>query len=161
MECPACTSVLVVVEREGIELDWCLECRGLWFDEGELELLGEKVGRTLDSQDLGQGSGDTISKGHRKCPRCPEKMERIILALGQTSPVEIDRCRDHGFWLDRGELGLVLQRLKPDEDSDEELVLEFLGETFSAQAAAPGEGTKAGGISASRQAGGQDHRDEN
>ena len=55
MNCPACKTTLVVVEREGIEIDWCLNCRGLWFDEGELELLGEKAGRSLQVADLGPG----------------------------------------------------------------------------------------------------------
>ena len=54
MECPVCRIALVVVEREGIELDWCVTCRGLWFDEGELELLAEKTGQAIDPADLKQ-----------------------------------------------------------------------------------------------------------
>ena len=64
MKCPACDTPLVVVEREEIELDWCAACRGLWFDEGELELLGEKAGRVLDVEDLGRRGC-----GFRSCHR--------------------------------------------------------------------------------------------
>lgn len=40
MLCPKChDQVLVVIEREGIEIDYCGGCRGVWLDRGELEKL--------------------------------------------------------------------------------------------------------------------------
>jgi Zn-finger nucleic acid-binding protein len=39
MLCPVCHDLLVIVECEGIELDACVACRGLWFDAGELATL--------------------------------------------------------------------------------------------------------------------------
>ena len=59
---------------------------------------------------------------------------------GSEAHVEVDRCPQHGFWLDRGELGAILGRLELDRGTDEGLVLEFLGETFGgdASAAPPG-----------------------
>lgn len=130
MNCPACKAALVVVEHEAIEVDWCLECRGLWFDEGELELLGEKAGRVLDVEDLGRDQRGEMAPGERRCPRCPKKMERLQLDVQVDELVEVDQCRDHGFWLDQGELGRIMRRLQRTQDSDEGLVLEFLGETF-------------------------------
>ncbi len=141
MRCPACKSPLVVVERQAIEVDWCLECRGLWFDGGEMELLGQKAGRRLETEDLGRRTGDSVSPGRRRCPRCRRRMERVTLTLEAPGPgaakrVEIDRCPEHGIWLDRGELGRIMRRLAPvpgeRHDTDEELVLGFLGETFVA-----------------------------
>ena len=41
MDCPACSAPMIVIERQGIELDYCPACRGLWFDADELELLAE------------------------------------------------------------------------------------------------------------------------
>ena len=76
MNCPACQTALVVIEREEIELDWCVACQGLWFDEGELELLGEKAGRVLDVEDLGRRAGRIVAKGKRRCPRCPRAWSR-------------------------------------------------------------------------------------
>jgi Zn-finger nucleic acid-binding protein len=130
MDCPACHSTLIVVERHGIEVDWCLDCRGLWFDEGELELLGEQTGRTLDTAEIGRRPGEQVRSGSRGCPRCRKKMKRLTLAAGESPGVEIDRCSDHGFWLDRGELGSILSGRKP--DADESPVADFLGETFDA-----------------------------
>ena len=137
MKCPACHTILVVVEREAIEVDWCPQCRGLWFDEGELELLGEKAGRALQTEDLGKRAGESIEKGRRRCPRCPRRMERLLLQAGVDSQVEIDRCVDHGFWLDPGELAGIMNGLKLEPGTDEGLVLEFLGETFGGGEALP------------------------
>lgn len=40
MLCPKChDQVLVVIERESIEIDYCGGCRGVWLDRGELEKL--------------------------------------------------------------------------------------------------------------------------
>jgi len=131
----------VVVEREEIELDWCVACRGLWFDEGELELLGEKTGRILDVADLGRQSS-AITKGDRRCPRCPRRMEQLEIPVEAGRSIVIDRCTRHGFWLDRGELGTLLTQLGKRIETDGEVVLDFLGETFQESAAppAPGEG---------------------
>lgn len=43
MKCPACTTVsLVMSERQGIEIDYCPECRGIWLDRGELDKILER-----------------------------------------------------------------------------------------------------------------------
>ena len=64
MKCPVCKTDLMVVEREGIEVDWCLDCGGIWFDEGEIELLGEKAGRSIAAQIL-ESPNDLPTKGRR------------------------------------------------------------------------------------------------
>ena len=127
MKCPICKTDLLVVEREGIEVDWCLDCGGLWFDEGELELLGEKAGRSIAPQILG-GPNNLSAKGRRRCPRCPKRMESLQLELGPGDQIIIDRCLQHGLWLDRGELGQLMRATQPSGGSETELVLEFLGE---------------------------------
>lgn len=142
MKCPACKTALVVVEREGIEIDWCLACRGLWFDGGELELLGEKAGRSLSVADLGEKHDGPVVASSRRCPRCPRRMEQLTFVVGSSDAVEIDRCPDHGFWLDRGELGRIMSGTDRTLDTEGGLVLEFLGETFAEAAAAPSEGRR-------------------
>ena len=40
MDCPRCTGAqLVEIDRDGITLDRCDRCRGIWLDRGELEKL--------------------------------------------------------------------------------------------------------------------------
>ena len=40
MKCPHCADVtLVMTERQGVEIDYCPQCRGVWLDRGELDKL--------------------------------------------------------------------------------------------------------------------------
>jgi len=42
MNCPHCPqSTLAISERQGIEIDYCPSCRGIWLDRGELDKLLE------------------------------------------------------------------------------------------------------------------------
>ncbi|MCC7233197.1 MAG: zf-TFIIB domain-containing protein [Bacteroidia bacterium] len=44
MKCPICTNAdLVMSERQGIEIDYCPNCRGVWLDRGELDKILEKA----------------------------------------------------------------------------------------------------------------------
>lgn len=43
MKCPICSNVnLVMTDRQGIEIDYCPDCRGVWLDRGELDKLIER-----------------------------------------------------------------------------------------------------------------------
>ncbi len=44
MKCPTCVNtVLVMSERQGVEIDYCPQCRGVWLDRGELAKLLERA----------------------------------------------------------------------------------------------------------------------
>lgn len=44
MNCPVCNDVaLVLADRQGIEIDYCPRCRGVWLDRGELDKLIERA----------------------------------------------------------------------------------------------------------------------
>ncbi|WP_240325604.1 zf-TFIIB domain-containing protein [Sphingomonas mesophila] len=42
MACPIDGTTLVMSERQGIEIDYCPSCRGVWLDRGELDKIIEK-----------------------------------------------------------------------------------------------------------------------
>lgn len=42
MKCPTCAVALVMSERQGIEIDYCPTCRGVWLDRGELDKIIER-----------------------------------------------------------------------------------------------------------------------
>lgn len=42
MKCPNDATDLVMAERQGIEIDYCPNCRGVWLDRGELDKLIER-----------------------------------------------------------------------------------------------------------------------
>ena len=47
MKCPTCTdTALVMTERQGVEIDYCPQCRGVWLDRGELDKLIDRAGPT-------------------------------------------------------------------------------------------------------------------
>ena len=42
MLCPTCRVDLVMSDRQGIEIDYCPRCRGVWLDRGELDKIIER-----------------------------------------------------------------------------------------------------------------------
>lgn len=112
--CPDCDSPLVILELNGIELDYCTDCCGTWLDQGELEMLLD-----LEKCDYGElsdaiHSQKSIGKTKRRCPRCSAKME--LISIGVETPVEVDRCpRNHGLWFDRGEIQAIIKQYQHGE----------------------------------------------
>jgi Zn-finger nucleic acid-binding protein len=84
-------------QRDGVTLDVCTGCGGLWLDPGELEQL-------LGACPPAQGSASQ----YRKCPHCQVAMKRV-----QLGPVGVERCAScQGYFFDAGELE-QLARLRP------------------------------------------------
>jgi Zn-finger nucleic acid-binding protein len=49
MKCPVCNDVdLTMSERQGVEIDYCPRCRGVWLDRGELDKIIERSDRDDD-----------------------------------------------------------------------------------------------------------------
>src|SRR5829696_5879153 len=46
MQCPHDQTVLQMTERQGIEIDYCPTCRGVWLDRGELDKIIERASAT-------------------------------------------------------------------------------------------------------------------
>jgi Zn-finger nucleic acid-binding protein len=42
MQCPVCQVPLAMSDRQGIEIDYCPQCRGVWLDRGELDKIIER-----------------------------------------------------------------------------------------------------------------------
>ena len=129
MDCPACKAPMIVVERAGVELDYCLACRGVWFDADELELLSGALRLDVDVPDIATLPLAGTSEALRRCPRCRKKMDKVL--MGQTEKVVLDRCRrGHGLWFDAGELEQVIGRDVTQMGQGEQ-VMGFVGETLS------------------------------
>ena len=43
MQCPICSVALTMADRQGIEIDYCPKCRGVWLDRGELDKIIERA----------------------------------------------------------------------------------------------------------------------
>lgn len=100
MRCPVCkTDTLLSMDHEGVTLDFCSGCKGVWFDEGETAFYVET---TVDVPHL-----DTmIASGRpsaKECPRCAVELTTIRYLPDAT--LELDVCgKCRGIYLDRGEL---------------------------------------------------------
>jgi len=119
---------MITIELEGVEIDYCTDCGGIWLDAGELELLlgnPEQAGKLLNSFKV-----DTAcTEKARRCPICLKKMQKVI--VGQSTPtLLIDKCRKgDGLWFDKGELQDILNRAQLDEDSKiQKLLADMFGQ---------------------------------
>jgi len=132
MICPVCKQDMIVVEYRQIEIDYCFKCSGIWFDEGELELLL----KTTSLGDTGLPALEGLAKekrshGERKCPVCRKKMKEV--PLGEPA-IHIDICHQgDGIWFDGGELQQLLKQVAPGPLANQEAIQQitaFLGDTF-------------------------------
>lgn len=135
MECPVCRKPMIILEYKGVELDFCVSCKGCWLDWGELGIFlrGE-----LDMGEEWTLVGERT--GRRRCPRCRTRMK-----VGSLSDIaiEVDVCPDrHGIWFDGGELIRVVTARACGEPATR--ALQWLREVFEAEATGP---TNEGGIS--------------
>lgn len=132
MICPACQSRMIVLEYKQIELDYCPNCKGVWFDSGELELTLEQFNLKPDSAPgksvLALKEAATDEKKHR-CPVCRKTMRKEF--IGSEPKVLIDACPSgEGLWFDGGEVDALLSQLSKGEKGKEEHVVDFLKEVF-------------------------------
>ena len=52
MKCPTCTDQsLVMSDRQGVEIDYCPSCRGVWLDRGELDKIIDRSFVTSPSRE--------------------------------------------------------------------------------------------------------------
>jgi Zn-finger nucleic acid-binding protein len=84
MNCPICKAGFKKIERQGIEIDYCPQCRGVWLDRGELDRIIERS--VLERRLAASGQRDEDpGKGHlaeEKAPKNhPPRIRKFILGL--------------------------------------------------------------------------------
>jgi len=106
MDCPKCDGTLHEIDSdEGVVLDFCQSCKGLWFDSGETSIYFEMA---TDLPDIEAASDGARATGF-KCPKCRGDLEEIRFLPDE--PLLLDRCRNcGGIWFDAGEVP-VLERI--------------------------------------------------
>ena len=108
MDCPKCNSPMELIAYQGIEVDRCSECGGLWFDTGEAEsLTSEWVTEFLDIGDAQTGE-EHDEMDQIKCPRCGELMKNHFDL--EKSHVSFEVCDKHGKFFDAGEFTVWLKQ---------------------------------------------------
>lgn len=65
MKCPIDNTALQMTERQGIEIDYCLSCRGVWLDRGELDKIIDRDGASGDADEAGPAGGRRDNQDER------------------------------------------------------------------------------------------------
>ncbi len=133
MKCPACRSLMLVVEHDGIELDHCPACAGTWFDRDELALLLDEatgaVGSQLRAAAVAALPAATTREKGRRCPACRHRMRKANIGPGER--VLVDVCpAGHGLWFDKGEVAALAEDLKREGQDLPSRALSYLGEVI-------------------------------
>jgi Zn-finger nucleic acid-binding protein len=135
--CPTCKNNMIVVEHHQIELDYCPNCQGVWFDSGELELLVHRLKLGAPEaflESILRTTEARSSEKKRRCPICAQKMKKTT--IGEEPKILIDVCeRGDGLWFDGGELTQLLKQLvkmPSGSPGSQHHVITFLGEVFQA-----------------------------
>lgn len=65
MKCPIDETALQMTERQGIEIDYCPKCRGVWLDRGELDKIIERDSglKSREGAPDGQARNDQNERG--------------------------------------------------------------------------------------------------
>jgi Zn-finger nucleic acid-binding protein len=102
MICPKCKTDMDAIEFEGVEVDRCKNCKGIWFDVGEEDwLLGTDAAGAIDTGDPSVGR-ETNEIDVYRCPRCDGGMlRRVDPKQSQIRYEECTSCK--GTFFDAGE----------------------------------------------------------
>jgi uncharacterized protein len=111
MKCPKDGTDLVKKKRDGVDMEYCQSCGGMWLTRQELNQLEDDV------FDLGDENKGTLVASPTEttlgCPECSKPMERFEYRFYD---LEMDFCGDgHGFWLDKDSDKRILEIMKKEE----------------------------------------------
>ena len=130
LRCPVCEKTdMVVLELEGIEIDYCLKCGGIWLDSGELELLIGSAQKKDEIMTSFRDAEKDCKERKKPCPVCEKAMKKMSVEIDGSS-VLLDECpQKHGIWFDKGELYQIINCASKDK-KDKDPVLTFLSDIF-------------------------------
>lgn len=121
LKCPFCSNELAEVAGKSATVDVCQNCKGIWFDHGELvnivQGLLQRDGVSPRSFRPFEKSGVQVlrvdGQGERICPRCQQHMKPLNYAYD--SNIILEKCsKCEGIWADAGEAHEVARYLKED-----------------------------------------------
>ncbi len=102
MQCPRCHVEAKEMFQQGVMIDFCPSCKGLWMDGGEINYFAQDPGLVAEKlkAPLIAEHGSEL-----ECPRCQKPMREGGLI---ESSLKIDHCPScNGLWFDSGELAAL------------------------------------------------------
>ena len=110
MDCLRCSSHMKKVDMEGVLVDLCENCKGVWLDVNELDMLKYDDGKS-PAELAAEVHHEVLAEKRRllttvgMCPKC----QRQPLVPFIRSGVELDQCPAcSGLFFDNGELQKIL-----------------------------------------------------
>ena len=106
--CVTCSSILDKAAFQGLEVDLCPKCGGLWLERGEItraaKLPESELARLRAMLAGSSGPPPVPTENKAPCPACPGTLSEVLLGA-----LHVDSCGAcHGVFLDRGELSGAL-----------------------------------------------------
>ena len=120
--CPCCeiplTTIDLEIDQKKFLVERCDKCKGMFFDTNELQALINKSISNVFEVDYPhmqkffeeQRTAEIPPVRYLSCPVCDKHMNREN--YGKTSGIIIDKCPQHGIWLDAGELARIKDWVK-------------------------------------------------
>ena len=110
MNCPRCQSTLQTVvipeAKFNLEVDQCPECKGIWFDQNELQAIENVIEPVLFEIRQIPSEYDQLTALH--CPFCEDHPRMAKAEHQRDEQVIMDICEQcNGIWLDGGELEAI------------------------------------------------------
>jgi uncharacterized protein len=102
MQCPKCNASMEKVIFEGVEVDRCSGCRGIWFDFQEQQQLKQMKGAaTIDTGD--KATGHKMNEvSNIRCPKCGTLMTHLVDV--EQNHIAYEACpHDYGVFFDADE----------------------------------------------------------
>lgn len=119
VRCPTCIAHAHLVQLGPLTIDLCGICGGVWFDKDELSqlpgALGEAELRETATAVLAKvrlASAATRTAKYLPCPVCKARMPKHNHL--QMSGIVIDRCAEHGAWVEQKDVIRLLHLLEGD-----------------------------------------------
>ena len=128
MKCPKCKlENLKEIKINGIKIDRCEHCGGLWFDRDELKIVRDHRDKNLSWLDFDLWKDENKLAVSGKSINCPRDEKPLFKIKCNSTDVMVDVCLEcRGVWLDKDELDKIILALK--EKINSETVPEYLND---------------------------------
>jgi Zn-finger nucleic acid-binding protein len=115
-KCPRCQMDLYAGEKDGVLVEACGRCGGIWFADEQAKralALGSRAAEELARKvEAVTRPRPKIESARLACPECQMKMTRTTVGGQLAGAPTVDRCDQHGTWFDREELGAAMRVMR-------------------------------------------------